>query len=482
MNKYLEKFIQKGYLQVRHINLLAEYLGNKLETSLLKTTLAGNLDTDIPSVKAVNSGLSLKAGLTSNNAMSGDNIYTGMNTFTDGDLLLPVSTPINAVAAGVVLTVNNVPESYVKNVNSYITIEVLANPNTVVDNVNSFGIIEVSTILTAAQEFTIGAVTFVAVATLTEPAVEGEVLIGTDAADQAAEIVNAITRDSVAALVTATANGTTITVTAIEAGIGGDVVVFSESIDSIVMTPATGTLSGGVDAVVADTITLDTDTYTFVTGTPEVDEIQVGVDVTETALNIINALPATLTGEQTGGIILITAVADGVAGDGIVVNTTAATIIGGGVTANGQDEVISFLSIGGLDYIFYEAIGDNPAIEYPDCVPVLNDTVAINLEAALILDTENFSETSVTRDDNVITAYCKTRGVIGNSILYKNNLLTAGDITDNLTGSGHLVGGVDGTFGYKGQIYFDDALFVCTATNNTTTNTAWKTVALTDIV
>lgn len=480
MKKYLEKFIQKGYLQVRHINLLAEYLGNKLETSLLKTTLAGNLDTDIPSVKSVNSGLALRAGLALNNTMSGNNTYTGINNFTDGDVILPVGTPVNAVAGGVVLTVVDAPDAYEKNISSNITIEVISNPATLIENVNASGTIEVTTILTAAQEFVVGAVTFVAVAVLTEPAVEGEVLIGTDAANQATEIVNAITRDSVVA--TATADGTTVTITAIEAGDGGNAILFAEAIGSIVMTPSDGFLGGGVNAVIADTITLDTDTYTFVTGEPEADEIQVGADVTVTALNISAAMPATLTAVPTAGVIVITAVAEGIAGNGIVVNTTAATIDGGGVTANGQDEVISFLSIGGLDYIFYEEAGDDPSVEYPTCVPVLNDFVAVNLEAALKLDTDNFSETSVTREESVITANCKTLGVIGNSILYENNLITAGDITDNLADAGHFIGGVDGTFGYKGQIYFDDALFICTETNNTTTNNAWKTVALTDIV
>jgi hypothetical protein len=43
---------------ISDVNGLTDALANKLETSLLKTTLAGNLDTDIPSVKAVNTAIS----------------------------------------------------------------------------------------------------------------------------------------------------------------------------------------------------------------------------------------------------------------------------------------------------------------------------------------------------------------------------------------------------------------------------------------
>lgn len=49
-----------GAQTIADIEGLPDALNDKLETSLLKTTLAGDLDTDIPSVKSVNSALALK--------------------------------------------------------------------------------------------------------------------------------------------------------------------------------------------------------------------------------------------------------------------------------------------------------------------------------------------------------------------------------------------------------------------------------------
>ena len=50
-----------GDIEIADVEGLTTALNNKLETSLLKTTLVGDLDTDIPSVKATNAALALKA-------------------------------------------------------------------------------------------------------------------------------------------------------------------------------------------------------------------------------------------------------------------------------------------------------------------------------------------------------------------------------------------------------------------------------------
>lgn len=238
---------------------VTDSLAGKLNTSLLKTTLAGDLDTDIPSIKSVNTALSGKSGLTE------DNIFTGINDFTGGELVISNGTPVNAVAGGVVLTIAEVPDAYVK----------------------------------------------------------------------------------------------------------------------------------------------------YVADPP-------------------------------------------------------------------QAEVKSYLTIAGIDYVFYDTAGDNPETEYPTCVKVAigtTDEVATNLVTALKLDTANFSNTSVTKNGLVVTANCKTRGIIGNSITYVNNLVTAADITDNLDSAGHFIGGIDGTAGYKGQVYTDGVkVWICNETDLTTTNDNWRLV------
>jgi hypothetical protein len=198
----LEDNLDTDLASVKSINTA---LSNKLNTSLLKTTLEDNLDTDIPSIKSVNTALSGKSGLTE------DNTFTGINDFTDGKLVISEGTPVNAVAGGVILTIAEVPDAYVK---------YIADPP--------------------------------------------------------------------------------------------------------------------------------------------------------------------------------------------------------------QAEVKSYLTIAGIDYIFYDTAGDNPETEYPTCVKVAigtTDEVATNLVTALKLDTANFSNTSVTKNGLVITANCKTKGIVGNAITYVNNLV-----------------------------------------------------------
>ena len=503
--------------------------------------------------------------------------------------------PVNAVAGGVELSVAEVPDAYIKNVQakrtytvedvpainvqSKITLTVASQPLSAVAEVNAFGEIEVTGTPEVNDTLTLGrgldeeVYTFVAARSGAN-----EITISATPSEQATNIATAINTDS--EITDAASDGAIATITAIEGGAAGNSIVFVASSLALSLS-GEGTLGGGVTAVTADTIVFckgdaEEETFTFVANgaTPGENEIEIGETTAETASNIVSTVSITTIGlslaETPDNTFTVTAVASGTAGNGIEIDADGTRISGDGVTAGGVDateltigtdvytfiaageaageleinignasetaaniaalspldavaitdnedgtftiiaifaelpgadgngyvvtpdgtyisgtsnlaggvdEVKSYLEIDGKEYIFYNAAGDNPEGEYPNCVKVAIGTVdetTTNLVTALKLDTSNFSDVSVTKNGYVITANYKTKGVAGNSITYANHLITAADITDNLGGAGHFIGGVNGTPGEKGRTFFSDGvLYVCTATNFTTANDNW---------
>lgn len=399
--------------------------------------------------------------------------------------IIPEDDPVNAVPAGFVATIVSRPDDYVKNINSSTTVTVVTQPNI---NVQATGTITITGTPVAEETFVVGAQPFTFKAAR---AVAGEVTIDADNTQQAANIVTAITADL--ATVTATNELGVVTITALEAsflGALGNAVVLTESATGVAVSGA-GTLTNGVDA---DTITVDTAVYTFIANgaTPGVGEIALGANVNATATAIATKLAAipTVTATPSTNTVVITAVVEGVAGDGIAVLVDGIRLTGGPATAGGQDEILSYIEINGIDYIFSDAAGDDPTVEYPTAVKVATAAGATTTQiatawvTALKLDASVFSATSVSNTDNIITGNHKDGGVTGTEVTYTNHLVTAGDITVTGVVGGTFSGDVDGTPGYKGQIFFAAAgthIYVCTATDLTSTNDNWKKVTLVDL-
>jgi hypothetical protein len=311
---------------------------------------------------------------------------------------------------------------------------------------------------------------------LSETPAAGEITINADNTIQAANIVTALA--AIADDVTATSDGAVVTITSVAAGEAGNLIALLESATGIDVSGAV--LAGGVDA---DTLSIDAVTYTFITNgaTPVGNQIPIGTTTALTAESIASITPtANYTIAAVNNTVTVTAVAAGVAGNGIVITADDTRITGDGNTAGGQDEVKSMLSINGYDYIFGVDTGDDPLEEYPSCKPVITviGATTTQIAAALVLalesDTSIFAPADVSNTDNIITVKTKTKGIIGNAYTYQNHLVTATDITVTGITDGLFTGGVDGTPGFQGQTYFDGSfLYICSTDNETTTNASW---------
>lgn len=333
--------------------------------------------------------------------------------------------------------------------------------------------------LTEAEEtLNIGEHEFTFVALRSQP---GEITISADNNTQASNIAIALL--DIVDDVTAEASTNTVVVTAVVAGTAGNALTFTESATGIAVD-GSGTLENGVDA---DTLVVDNVTYTFIANgeTPSATEIPLGTTVDLTAKSISDIVNAdtnitTLTAAYSTNEVQFTAVALGTSGDGITITADDTRITGDGNTANGVDEVRNYLTINGINYTFCVTAGAYPSEDYEDDVPVATalgattTQVAAALVAALKTDTSVFSNTSVSNEDNVITANHKTKGTLGNDTTYVNNLGTPENITVTGITGGKFTGGVDGTPGTEGETYFESgSLWICNDTDETTTNDNW---------
>ena len=333
--------------------------------------------------------------------------------------------------------------------------------------------------LTEAEEtLNVGEHEFTFVALRSQP---GEITISSDNNTQASNIATALL--DMVDDVTALASTNTVVVTAVVAGTAGNALALTESAAGIAVS-GSGTLAGGVDA---DTIVVDTKTYTFIANgeTPADDEISIGTTTSLTAESIAHIVDAdaditTLTADHSSNTVIFTAVAAGTSGDGITITADDTRITGDGDTAGGVDEVRNYLTINVINYTFCETGGADPTVAYPTDVKVATAAgatttqVATALVAALKTDTSIFSNTSVSNEDNVITANHKTKGTLGNDTTYVNNLGTPGNITVTGITGGKFTGGVNGTPGTAGDTFFESgSLWICNTTNETSTNDNW---------
>lgn len=104
-------------------------------------------------------------------------------------------------------------------------------------------------------------------------------------------------------------------------------------------TPATGLLSLLGQPTAGNTITIGTETYTFVATTPGADEIEIGASVADTVDNIIaelNSGSAVVTAAQgPGNSVALTAQTAGVAGNNIATTSVGANLVFGAATLQG---------------------------------------------------------------------------------------------------------------------------------------------------
>jgi hypothetical protein len=238
------------------------------------------------------------------------------------------------------ITVTGTPLEHVDHVHSEGEITVTGTPLAQVDNVQSTGTITVTGTPAVNEELVVGTQTFVFKAARSGA---GEISIDEDNTDQA-EFIAAAINDDVSAEATATSEDGIVTVTAVAAGTAGDLVLLTEAAAGIAVS-GSGTLEGGVDEVPVETLTVGAQEFTFVALRAGAGEITIDADNTNQAVNIktaINLDLATVTADNTLGVVTVTAVSEVAAeGDAIALEASATGIAvnGAGTLSGGVDEV-----------------------------------------------------------------------------------------------------------------------------------------------
>lgn len=104
---------------------------------------------------------------------------------------------------------------------------------------------------------------------------------------------------------------------------------------------ASGTITFAANPSANDTVTVGTTTLTFKSATPGENEVLIGSDVAATIDNVIDALPDSVTGSKSAGVLTITAATAGTAGNSIALAKSGSNItVSGATLAGGVDEVV----------------------------------------------------------------------------------------------------------------------------------------------
>lgn len=144
---------------------------------------------------------------------------------------------------------------------------------------------------------------------------------------------------------------------------------------------ASGTITFAANPTADDTITVGTTTLTFKSADPGENEVLIGTDVAATIDNVIASLPDSVTGSKSSGVLTITAVAAGTAGNSIALAKSGSDItVSGATLTGGVNEVV--------DTDVYAVLAE-------DC-----DTTEGAKEAAVYL-TGEFNINAVKVNDNV---------------------------------------------------------------------------------
>ena len=104
---------------------------------------------------------------------------------------------------------------------------------------------------------------------------------------------------------------------------------------------ASGTITFAAQPTADDTVTVGTTTLTFKSADPGENEVLIGTDLAATLDNLIAALPDSVTGSKSSGVVTITAATTGTAGNSIALAKSGSDItVSGATLSGGVDEVV----------------------------------------------------------------------------------------------------------------------------------------------
>lgn len=365
------------------------------------------------------------------------------------DVVIPSLIPVNATAATLGLTINDVPDTYVANVQASATLTVADIPNV---NVQSQGMITVSgtpvltnvpaegsLTITAGQNAIDGDTVSVGAETYTfkdTPVGDFDVQIGVDRAATLANLETVINDHSV--LVTANLDAVTLTLSAVADGELGNDITLAES--SSYITISGDYLEGGT-YLAEESITVF-DTELFFGDAEYGGDIEIDADPEVLAANIASALSVVeeVSAVADGATVIVTAdpeasggIYKGSGGDVIVFTESATGIavdgtgtLHGGVSADQ-------LGIGAQTYTF--VYSEEPGVlEIP-----IGDTVTDT--AANIAQYVDSPLVTLTADDDEVTIEAIAKGTLGNLIpvatdgtrITKSGVATEGGVNEVLS-------------------------------------------------
>ena len=150
---------------------------------------------------------------------------------------------------------------------------------------------------------------------------------------------------------------------------------------------ASGTATFSANPSANDTITIGSTVIKFVSADPETGEVKIESELADTLDNLIEALPESVTGSKSSGVVTITAASAGVAGNSIALaKSSSAITLSGDALSGGVDQV--------LDTEVYAVLAE-------DC-----DASDAAKEAAVYL-TGDFNENHIIVANGVSVADCK---------------------------------------------------------------------------
>ena len=104
---------------------------------------------------------------------------------------------------------------------------------------------------------------------------------------------------------------------------------------------ASGTITFADQPSADDSVTVGTTTLTFKSADPGENEVLIGADLAATLDNLIAALPDSVTGSKSSGVVTVTAKTAGTAGNSIALAKSGTDItVSGATLSGGVDEVV----------------------------------------------------------------------------------------------------------------------------------------------
>lgn len=238
---------------------------------------------------------------------------------------------------------------------------------------------------------------------------------------------------------------------------------------------ATGTVTVSGLPVADEHLTIGAQEFHFVAARAAAGQITISPDPTTQAVNIVAAIVldlATVTATNLAGVVTVTAVAAGVAGNALTLttNATGVAVSGAGTLTGGVAHVHETVTVGTQEMLFVTARSGAGSFEIT--VNANNTTQAANLVTAINADLTNVIAANV---DGVVTVSAAIKGTAGNSIALAE--AATGCAVSSVT-EGKLDGGVNGTTGVANETCADATyLYHCIAANTVAGNN-WRRVAL----